>query len=120
MTCNHDTRYYSEIEGHCIYCEVMKLRSYIPNLKGQAIGRDNTIKRLTRKFDMLQDRLNDILENYKLTVLEPCREDELHCSCVPALKAEIEYLKTGKSIWRHSWSWEERDVVTTALSEKTE
>jgi len=71
-----------------------------------AKSRDNSIKRKSRQIDALQKRLDDIQDSYRRTVLEQCAGDELHCSCVPALRAEIKYLKLGKSIWRHSWSWE--------------
>jgi len=54
-----------------------------------AKSRDNSIKRKSRQIDALQKRLDDIQDSYRRTVLEQCAGDELHCSCVPALRAEI-------------------------------
>lgn len=41
--------------------------------------------------------LTDIKASYRATVDGPCAPDEQHCSCVPALRAEVERLKATLS-----------------------
>lgn len=43
--------------------------------------------------DMTKEQIEQFYEDYRRTVGEECAPDEIHCSCVPLLRLEIETLK---------------------------
>lgn len=51
-------------------------------------------KDLRRRNAELERELADIKESYRNVLAEPCESDDrVHCTCVPALKAEIKRLR---------------------------
>jgi len=49
-----------------------------------------------RECDELRAKLADWQETYARIVAERCAPDEHHCTCVPALRAEIAWLETAR------------------------
>lgn len=54
---------------------------------------DSKIEVLGKQLDAANDELNAIKEAHRQVMDERCPEDEVHCSCVPILRTEIENLK---------------------------
>ena len=53
---------------------------------------------LIKRNKELEEELNDIKESYEHTVNEDC-EDEIHCTCVPALRARIKELEAEVKLY---------------------
>ena len=50
---------------------------------------------LAQQFRKVSRELADIHETYRNVVAEKCAGDEVHCSCVPALRGKIDELKSA-------------------------
>jgi uncharacterized small protein (DUF1192 family) len=70
---------------------------YVEKLRIQA--HDADVKALERRNDELQaevERLKHYEEYFYRVIDEPCPNDEQHCTCVPALRLEIDRLKEAQ------------------------
>ena len=54
----------------------------------------------------LRREYEELREYYRRVIEEPCAGDEQHCTCVPALRAEIERLRGALAIIAESESAE--------------
>jgi septation ring formation regulator EzrA len=71
--------------------EVEAARKRIEQLESAALGNAVEISKQMDRAERAETELADIKESYRETVNEKCnpRDDRVHCSCVPALRAEL-------------------------------
>ena len=55
--------------------------------------KDQQIHRLKKEVEELEAEIKDIKDAYAIVMNEECANDEVHCTCVPALRAEIKQLE---------------------------
>lgn len=70
-------------------CQYPKLQAELEALR---IKRRDEVVALTKRSNTLVEKLHDIEESYRQVVHGKCAGDEVHCSCVPALRREIDRL----------------------------
>ena len=63
----------------------------------------------------LEAELSDIKESHRIVMDEKCPSDEVHCTCVPVLRAENEALR---ELWLERKDWYERHTMEGPLRTK--
>jgi len=48
-----------------------------------------------KKIKQLEEQIADMNDAYKVVMDEKCADDEIHCTCVPALRQQIKELELG-------------------------
>ena len=51
---------------------------------------------LNDRIKQLEEELKDINDSWKIVINEECAKDEVHCTCVPVLRAELLELEKKK------------------------
>jgi len=70
-----------------------KLSDMIPDWHSECDSKHKALIKETNLTHTLQEKLDDWQESHSRVINEPCREDEIHCTCVPPLRREVTDLK---------------------------
>ena len=66
-----------------------EIKTALLNAKDEIARLSAEVERLKAECDKLQEQLDDIATAHRQVMEERCPTDEIHCTCVPILKAEI-------------------------------
>lgn len=99
------------LENNRLMAENERLRAQVESLSEQLTMESISVSQA--EIERLRDRLSDYDEAHRMTVDDCGSPDEAHCSCVPALRMEIERLQARvaeleKDAARYQWLRQER------------
>ncbi len=69
------------------------------------VAAESQVAALTASLASVKEELADIMETYANTVSQPCAKDEVHCSCVPALRASLAELRKRYEVLAKAAKW---------------
>jgi len=73
--------------------ENKSLRATLQKVRRQRDAENERAWKVTAQRDALKARLDEIAEQQRIIMAEPCDASERHCTCVPILRREVERLK---------------------------